>query len=143
MSKAQKTWIRIGVGGALFLVAWIFQIGQYWKLGLFIAAYLIIGYDVLWRAARNIAHGQVFDENFLMCIATIGAFILGEYPEGVAVILFYQVGEQFQSYAVGRSRKSIATLMDIRPDYANMMRNGQMVQVDPEEIQPGEIGKPE
>ena len=92
----------------------------------------------MWKAARNIAHGQVFDENFLMAIATIGAFFTGEYPEGVAVMLFYQVGELFQSYAVGRSRKSIASLMDIRPDYANIEREGKLIQVAPDEVTVGD-----
>ena len=89
---------------------------------------------MLWRAIRNIKNGQVFDENFLMSVATVGAFGCGEYPEAVAVMLFYQVGELFQSVAVDRSRKSISALMDIRPDYANMERNGELVQVDPEEV---------
>ena len=109
------------------------------RLLLFLAPYLIIGWDILWKAVRNIAHGQVFDENFLMCIATIGALVLGEYAEAVGVMLFYQVGELFQSYAVGRSRRSIAQLMDIRPDSANVERDGQIVQVDPEEVAVGEV----
>ena len=92
------------------------------RLLLFLVPYFVIGWDILWKAVRNIAHGQVFDENFLMCIATIGALVLGEYAEAVGVMLFYQVGELFQSYAVGRSRRSIAQLMDIRPDSANVER---------------------
>src|SRR5699024_1000994 len=95
-------------------------------------------WDVLWRAIRNIKNGQVFDENFLMAVATVGAFGCGEYPEAVAVMLFYQVGELFQSVAVDRSRKSIAALMDIRPDYANIERDGELVQVDPEEVAVGD-----
>ena len=91
------------------------------------------------RAVKNIFKGQVFDENFLMSIATIGAFFIGEYPEGVAVMLFYQVGELFQSYAVGKSRKSIASLMDIRPDYANVKKGDGLVKVDPDEVQIGDI----
>lgn len=106
---------------------------------LFIIIYVIIGWDILWRSARNISKGQVFDENFLMSVATIGAFFLGEYAEGVAVMLFYQVGEWFQSYAVSRSRRSIAELMDIRPDHANVMRNGTLIQVDPDEVVVGDI----
>ncbi len=94
---------------------------------------------VLWRAARNIAHGQVFDENFLMALATIGAFVLGEFPEAVEVMLFYQIGELFQSYAVGKSRQSITALMDIRPDYANIERGGALEQVDPDEVAVGDI----
>jgi len=105
---------------------------------IFLAVYLIIGWDVLWKAVRNIMHGQVFDENFLMCTATIGALIIGEFPEAVAVMLFYQVGELFQSVAVSRSRQSISALMDIRPDYANVERDGQLVQVDPEEVAVGD-----
>ena len=101
---------------------------------IFLIPYLIIGWDILWKAARNIRNGQVFDENFLMCVATIGALIIGEYPEAVAVMLFYQVGELFQNVAVSRSRQSISALMDIRPDYANIQRDGQLVQVDPEEV---------
>lgn len=104
------------------------------RLYLYLLAYLIIGWDILWKAVRNIGHGQVFDENFLMCVATIGALVLGEYSEAVGVMLFYQVGELFQSYAVGRSRKSIAQLMDIRPDVANVERDGQILEVDPEEV---------
>ena len=104
----------------------------------FLLPYLVIGWDVLWRAARNIAHGQVFDENFLMAIATVGALFIGEYAEAVFVMLFYQVGELFQSYAVGKSRQSIAALMEIRPDYANVERDGQVEQVDPDEVAVGE-----
>ena len=100
--------------------------------------YLFIGWDVLWKAIRNILNGQIFDENFLMAIATIGAIVLGDFTEACGVMLFYQVGELFQSYAVGRSRKSIAALMDIRPDYANILQDGKLVQVDPEEIEVGQ-----
>lgn len=108
------------------------------KFLMYLVPYLIIGWDILWKAVRNIGHGQVFDENFLMCVATIGALVLGEYSEAVGVMLFYQVGELFQSYAVGRSRKSIAQLMDIRPDVANVERDGQILEVDPEEVAVGE-----
>ena len=104
----------------------------------YLIPYFIIGWDVLWRAIRNIKNGQVFDENFLMAVATVGAFGCGEYQEGVAVMLFYQVGELFQSVAVDRSRRSISDLMDIRPDYANVEREGQLVQVDPEEVSVGD-----
>ena len=106
---------------------------------LYLIPYGIIGWDVLWRAIRNIKNGQVFDENFLMSVATVGAFGCGEYPEAVAVMLFYQVGELFQSVAVDRSRKSISALMDIRPDYANIEQNGELVQVDPEEVSVGDV----
>ena len=106
---------------------------------LYLVPYGIIGWDVLWRAIRNIKNGQVFDENFLMSVATVGAFGCGEYPEAVAVMLFYQVGELFQSVAVDRSRKSISALMDIRPDYANIEQNGELVQVDPEEVSVGDV----
>ncbi len=109
------------------------------RLYLYLLAYLVIGWDILWKAVRNIGHGQVFDENFLMCVATIGALVLGEYSEAVGVMLFYQVGELFQSVAVGKSRKSIAQLMDIRPDVANVERDGQIVEVDPDEVAVGEI----
>ena len=104
----------------------------------FLIPYLVIGWDVLWRAVRNIAHGQIFDENFLMAIATVGALFIGEYAEAVFVMLFYQVGELFQSYAVGKSRQSIAELMEIRPDYANVERDGAVEQVDPDEVEVGE-----
>ena len=106
---------------------------------LYLIPYFVIGWDILWKAVRNIGHGQVFDENFLMCVATIGALVLGEYSEAVGVMLFYQVGELFQSYAVGKSRKSIAQLMDIRPDVANVERDGQILEVDPEEVAVGEV----
>ena len=104
------------------------------ELLLFLVPYIVIGGGTLKRAAVNIAHGQMFDENFLMTLATIGALCTGEYPEAVLVMLFYQVGELFQNIAVGKSRKSIAALMDIRPDYANVERDGELVQVDPEEV---------
>ena len=109
------------------------------KWPLYLIPYLIIGWDILWKAVRNIGHGQVFDENFLMCVATIGALVLGEYSEAVGVMLFYQVGELFQSYAVGKSRRSIAQLMDIRPDVANVERDGQILEVDPDEVAVGEV----
>ena len=108
------------------------------EMGVFLVCYAVIGWDIVWKAVTNILHGQVFDENFLMTIATIGALILGEHSEGVAVMLFYQVGEWFQSYAVSKSRKSIASLMDIRPDYANVERNGKLEQVDPYEVNIGD-----
>ncbi len=106
---------------------------------LYLVPYLIIGWDILWKAVRNIGHGQVFDENFLMCVATVGALVLGENAEAVGVMLFYQVGELFQSYAVGKSRRSIAQLMDIRPDSANVERDGQILEVDPDEVAAGEV----
>ena len=109
------------------------------RLLTYLIPYLVIGWDVLWKAIRNIKNGQVFDENFLMSVATVGAFGCGEYPEAVAVMLFYQVGELFQSVAVDRSRKSISALMDIRPDYANIEQNGELVQVDPEEVSVGDV----
>ena len=109
------------------------------KWPLFLVPYLVIGWDVLWKALRNIKGGQVFDENFLMCVATVGALVIGEYPEAVAVMLFYQVGELFQNVAVFRSRQSISELMDIRPDYATIQRDGHLVQVDPEEVAVGDV----
>lgn len=109
------------------------------RLGVFLAAYLTAGWDVLWKAIRNIAHGQVFDENFLMSIASIGAMIIGDYPEGTVVLIFYQVGELFQSIAVGKSRKSISDMIDLSPDYANVERNGEVFEVSPEEVAVGEI----
>lgn len=112
---------------------------DYAELPAYLAIYAIIGWDIVWKTMRNIKHGQIFDENFLMTVATIGAFFLAQYAEGVAVMLFYQVGEFFQSYAVSRSRRSIAELMDIRPDYANVMRDGVLTQVDPEAVSVGDI----
>lgn len=139
MSRTKKTIIRISFGAVLFLAAIILPVSGYRELSIFLAAYFIIGGDVLLRAVRNISHGQVFDENFLMCIATVGAFFVGEYPEGVAVMLFYQVGELFQDYAVDRSRKSIGSLMNIRPDYANLKKDGELITVDPEEVKINDI----
>ena len=125
--------LRVAENGATAAVspAWL-------HFGLYLIPYLIVGWDVLRKAGRNIRGGQVFDENFLMSVATLGAFGCGEYPEAVAVMLFYQVGELFQSVAVGRSRRSIAALMDIRPDYAHIERDGGLVQVDPEEVSVGD-----
>ena len=159
MNKKQKrTRNRILLAIALFVVVYVVaellplstwlgsETAALWaEFALFLVPYLIAGYDVLLRAAKNIGHGQVFDENFLMSVATIGAFALVLFPdsdphmaEGAAVMLFYQVGELFQSYAVGKSRKSIASLMDIRPDYANVERDGKLLQVDPEEVAVGD-----
>ena len=134
---------RIAASAVLLVAAVLIPYEGPWRFVLFLPAYFVIGWDVLWRAVRNIAHGQVFDENFLMALATVGAFCTGffgqgEYPEAVFVMLFYQVGELFQSYAVGKSRKSIASLMDIRPDYANVERDGKLLQVDPEEVAVGD-----
>lgn len=136
--KQKRNLLRILVAAVLFIIAYALPLEGYWRLAAFLPVYALIGWDVLWRAARNISRGQVFDENFLMTLATVGAFFVAEYPEAVAVMLFYQVGEWFQSYAVGRSRRSIAELMDIRPDYANIYREGQLVQADPEEIAVGD-----
>ena len=138
-NKQKKTLVRILVSFGLFAAALLIPAEGIARLAVFLVPYAVIGWDVLWRAIRNISHGQVFDENFLMSLATIGAFCTGEYPEGVAVMLFYQVGELFQSYAVGRSRQSIATLMDIRPDFANIERDGKLEQVDPEDVAVGDV----
>lgn len=140
MDNNKKRLIRIISGAALFAGAILNGVDDtIIKLGMFLVPFLIIGGDVILKAIKNIARGQVFDENFLMSIATIGAFFIGEYPEGVAVMLFYQVGELFQSYAVDKSRKSIASLMDIRPDYANIRRNGQIEKVEPVSVAIGEV----
>ena len=143
--KQKKTRKRILTALGLFLALELAEHlapdvlpGLAWPV-LYLIPYGIIGWDVLWRAIRNIKNGQVFDENFLMSVATVGAFGCGEYPEAVAVMLFYQVGELFQSVAVDRSRKSISALMDIRPDYANIEQNGELVQVDPEEVSVGDV----
>jgi cadmium-exporting ATPase len=135
-----KRLCRIIIGAAVLATAVLLSLNNEWlQIALFIISYIIVGGDVVKRAVKNIFKGQVFDENFLMSIATIGAFFIGEYPEGVAVMLFYQVGELFQSYAVGKSRKSIASLMDIRPDYANVKKGDELVKVDPDEVQIGDI----
>ena len=135
MTKRQRIMLsRIAATVILLVTAVNIQIDGWFRFTFFLLIYLLIGWDVLWSAARNILSGQVFDENFLMTIATIGAFATKEFPEGVAVMLFYQVGDLFEGYAVGKSRKSIASLMDIRPDYANIERDGALVQVDPEEV---------
>lgn len=135
----KRLW-RIIIGAAVLAAAVLLSLNNEWlQIALFIISYIIVGGDVVKRAVKNIFKGQVFDENFLMSIATIGAFFIGEYPEGVAVMLFYQVGELFQSYAVGKSRKSIASLMDIRPDYANVKKGDELVKVDPDEVQIGDI----
>ena len=135
----KRLW-RIIIGAAVLATAILLSLNNEWlQIALFIISYIIVGGDVVKRAVKNIFKGQVFDESFLMSIATIGAFFIGEYPEGVAVMLFYQVGELFQSYAVGKSRKSIASLMDIRPDYANVKKGDELVKVDPDEVQIGDI----
>ena len=135
----KRLW-RIIIGAAVLATAVLLNLNNEWlQIALFIISYIIVGGDVVKRAVKNIFKGQVFDENFLMSIATIGAFFIGEYPEGVAVMLFYQVGELFQSYAVGKSRKSIASLMDIRPDYANVKKGDELVKVDPDEVRIGDI----
>lgn len=144
MNKKLKRRIRrVGIGAAIYLAAvvlsrFIPNINVNIELILFLTAYFVIGGDVVKKAAKNIGHGQIFDENFLMTIATVGAFIVGDYPEAVAVMLFYQVGECFQSYAVGKSRRSIAELMNIRPDAAFVIRNGEAAEVSPEEVAIGE-----
>lgn len=151
-TKEKKHLARIIVGLVVFVVVYFLPIDSwfeqpnalYIEFALFLIPYLIVGYDVIGKAIRNIGHGQVFDENFLMCVATIGAFALVFFPEsephmaeGAAVMLFYQVGEFFQDYAVGKSRKSISEMMDIAPDYANIMQNGELTKVDPYDVQIG------
>lgn len=136
--KHKKRLARIIIAAASLAVIVLLPVNEKIKAFLYLLPYLIVGWDVLWNAARNIAHGQVFDENFLMSIATVGAFALGDYVEAAAVMLFYQVGELFQSIAVGKSRKSIAALMDIRPDSSVVLRNGEELKVSPEEVKKGE-----
>lgn len=135
--KHKKQLYKIIIAAVLFGFGFVMP-AEIWKLGLFGIAYLLVGMPIIKKAVKNIGHGQVFDENFLMTIATFGAFALGEYSEGTAVMLFYQVGELFQSYAVNQSRKSIAGLMDIRPDYANLWRDGEILRVSPEKVKPGD-----
>lgn len=139
--KQKKILIRIIIATVLLAACiaaeHIFALPWWANLCMFLVPYIIIGYDILKKSAKGIMRGQIFDENFLMALATIGAFVLGEYPEAAAVMLFYQVGELFQSVAVGKSRRSISALMDIRPDYANVERDGELVQIDPNEINVG------
>ena len=131
----KKELIKIIIALILFVVAMAVDLQNEWiNNGIFIVSYLIVGFEILIKAVKNIFRGKVFDENFLMSVATLGAFAIGEFPEAVAVMLFYQVGELFQDYAVDKSRKSIASLMDIRPDYANVIRNGKEEKVDPSEV---------
>ncbi len=140
MSKKQKkVLIRIIVAAVLMVALKLLPLEGYAEFILFMIPYLVIGYDILKKAWKGILNKQVFDENFLMAIATVGAIALGEYTEGVAVMLFYQIGELFQSYAVGKSRKNISELMDIRPDYANIEEDGKLVQVDPDEVEIGSV----
>ena len=140
MNQKQKTvLIRILLSAACMVLFSMLQTEGYVRFGLFMIPYLIIGYDILKKAGKGIRNRQVFDENFLMALATAGAILLGEYTEGVAVMLFYQIGELFQSYAVGKSRKNISELMDIRPDYANAERGGSIVRVDPDEVETGSV----
>lgn len=142
--KNKKMLVRLIAAGVIFAAGFFIpeqeEIGALWfvRLGVFLAAYFTVGWDILWKAVRNIAHGQVFDENFLMALASIGAMAVGDYKEGVAVMIFYQVGELFQSVAVGKSRKSISDMMDINPEYANVERGGEISEVSPEEVAVGE-----
>lgn len=131
--------LRIIITAALMVLLAVLPIDGRIKTALYLIPYLVIGYDILRKAALGIIHGQVFDENFLMAVATVGAIGIGEMVEGVAVMLFYQIGELFQSYAVGKSRKNITALMDIRPDYANIEQDGELVQVDPDEVETGTV----
>ena len=137
--KQKKMLVRIIISFVLVVVFSQLPVEGYLRFGLFMIPYLIIGYDILKKAFKGIRNKQVFDENFLMAVATIGAILLGDYTEGTAVMLFYQIGELFQSYAVGRSRRNISELMDIRPDYANVENNGELEQVDPDEVAIGTI----
>ena len=136
----KKRGVKIIISAILFVLALVIPFSnELINNGLFIISYLVVGFEILKKAVRNIFRGKVFDENFLMAVATIGAFAIGEFPEAVAVMLFYQVGELFQSYAVDKSRKSIASLMDIRPDYANIEKDGKVEKVDPDEVKIGDI----
>ena len=137
--KQKKMLIRIIVAAVLIVLFSKLPIDGYVRFGLFMIPYLVIGYDILQKAFKGIRNKQVFDENFLMAVATVGAILLGDYSEGVAVMLFYQIGELFQSYAVGKSRRNISELMDIRPDYANIEKDGTLEQVDPDEVEIGTI----
>ena len=143
--KQKKMLVRILVTSVMLIVLDFLPIGGIWLLAAYLAAYFVIGYDILQKAGKSILNGRAFDENFLMALATVGAFVVavwtksGDYVEGIAVMLFYQIGELFQSYAVGKSRRNISALMDIRPDYANIERDGELVQVDPDEVEVGSV----
>ena len=134
----KRLW-RIIIAALVFIVALLINNIEWLQIAMFVISYIIAGGDIVKRAVTNILRGKVFDENFLMSVATIGAFLIGEYPEGIAVMLFYQIGELFQSYAVDKSRRSIAEAMDIRPDYANVKKNDEVIKVDPDEVQIGDI----
>ena len=138
--KMNRQLIKIIVSLLLVVISLLLKFdAELYNSILYVIAYIIVGYDIVLKALRNIFKGKVFDENFLMTVATIGAFCIGEFPEAVAVMLFYQVGELFQSYAVDKSRKSVASLMDIRADYANVYREDEIERVDPDEVNIGEI----
>ncbi len=137
--KQKKVLVRIIIAAVLVIVLQFVPVEGYVRFGLYMIPYLVIGYDILKKAGKGILNRQIFDENFLMAVATIGAIALGDYKEGTAVMLFYQIGELFQSYAVGKSRRNISELMDIRPDYANVEKDGQLEQVDPDEIEIGTV----
>ena len=137
--KQKKVLVRILIAAALSILFSCLPIDGYLRFAAFMVPYLVIGYDILKKAGKGILNRQVFDENFLMAVATIGAIALGKYTEGVAVMLFYQIGELFQSYAVGKSRRNISELMDIRPDYANIEQDGKLVKVDPDEVETGSV----
>ena len=137
--KQKKVLVRIIITVIIMAILSFVPAEGYLKAALYLIPYFIIGYDILKKAFKGIVNRQIFDENFLMSIATAGAMLLGEYTEGAAVMLFYQIGEFFQSYAVGKSRKNIGELMDIRPDYANIIKDGVITKVDPDEVEPGSI----
>ena len=137
--KQKKVLVRIIIAAVLVIALQFISVKGYVRFGLYMIPYLVIGYDILKKAGKGILNRQIFDENFLMAVATIGAIALGDYKEGTAVMLFYQIGELFQSYAVGKSRRNISELMDIRPDYANVEKDGELEQVDPDEIEIGTV----
>ena len=137
--KQKKVLVRIIIAAVLVIALQFIPVKGYVRFGLYMIPYLVIGYDILKKAGKGILNRQIFDENFLMAVATIGAIALGDYKEGTAVMLFYQIGELFQSYAVGKSRRNISDLMDIRPDYANVEKDGELEQVDPDEIEIGTV----
>ena len=140
MNKKQKKMLfRVLGASALLIIFSMLPLQGYLRAALFLIPYFLIGYDILLKAWKGIRNKQVFDENFLMAVATVGAICLGDFKEGTAVMLFYQIGELFQSYAVGKSRRNISELMDIRPDYANIEKDSALEQVDPDEVEIGSI----
>jgi len=136
--EIKKEIIKLGIGASVYILALILKLSFWGEISLFLLSYIIVGQDIVWKAIKNIFHGKVFDENFLLTVATAGAFAIGEFPEAVAVMLFFKVGELVQNMALDKSRKSIKSLIEIRPDYANLKQNGKLKKVDPDKVSVGD-----